>query len=229
MRIAVLEFGPWDPEFDGKVARFGDMLKHWVETSIPDADITLITISDGEAFPDVPSYDGYVISGSDKGVYDKTPWMQPLREFLISAKAQDKPLFGICFGHQIMADVFGGKAEKVGRPHVGIRDFDLDGKPISAHVWHQDQVTVLPEGANITATSPYCPIAGLAYPFKARSVQFHPEYSAEFVLFFLKLRMTEILDLDLTEDAIAELEASTVPADLCSAELSGFFHDALSR
>lgn len=228
MRLAVLEFGAWHDAFDDAQPRFGDMLNRWVQASLPEADVDLINIVYGDPFPDVTSYDGYVISGSDKGVYDTPDWMQPLRDFLDAAKSLDKPLFGVCFGHQIMAEVFGGKAEKVGRPHVGVRQFDVDGTTISAHVWHQDQVTTAPEGATVTATSDYCPIAGLSYPFKARSVQFHPEYSAKFVLYFLNLRIPQILDLDLTEKAINELEASTVPSDLCSSELSDFFHKALA-
>ena len=65
---------------------------------------------------------GIIISGSDKGVYDDTPWMQPLaRVGWATARAAGKPMFGVCFGHQIMADVFGGKAEKVGEAEVGVR------------------------------------------------------------------------------------------------------------
>lgn len=228
VKLAVLEFGAWHDAFDDAHPRFGDMLQRWVRASMPDAKVDLINIVEGAAFPAVTTYDGYVISGSDKGVYDVTPWMTPLRDFLMAARKHDKPIFGICFGHQIMADVFGGKAEKVGAPEVGVRSFEADDKKFSAHVWHQDQVTEVPEGATITATSAYCPIAGLSYPFKARSVQFHPEYSAAFMLYFLYLRMPALLAPDLREKAITELEASTVPADLCGVELSEFFNSALA-
>lgn len=229
VKLAVLDFGAWHDAFDDAQPRFGEMLARWVKASMPDARVDLISIVYGAAFPDVTAYDGYVISGSEKGVYDTSPWMSSLRDFLMAAKTLDKPLFGVCFGHQIMADVFGGKAEKVGLPHVGVRRFECDGAEFSAHVWHQDQVTEAPEGATITVTSSYCPIAGLDYPFKARSVQFHPEYSAPFVLYFLNLHMPELLAPDLTEKAITEFEASTVPADLWSNELSDFFHGALGR
>ena len=228
MRLAVLDFGAWHPEIAGPWESFGVMLTRWVQLSLPEADLTLMNIAGGEAFPDPDAFDGYVLSGSEKGVYDTPSWMPDLRQFLLAAKDLDRPLFGVCFGHQIMADVFGGKAEQVGRPQVGLRHFDIGKTRIGAHVWHRDQVTVCPEGAEVTATADYCPIAGLAYPFKARSIQFHPEYPAEFVLHFLNLKMEELLDLDLTEKAITELEASPVPEDLYSTELADFFHQSLA-
>ena len=227
MRLAVLEFGTWHPEIAGTWESFGVMLTRWVQLSLPQADLTLINIAGNASFPDPGSFDGYVVSGSEKGVYDTPSWMPDLRQFLTAAKDLDKPLFGVCFGHQIMADTFGGKAEQIGRPEVGLRHFKIGENEFSAHVWHQDQVTTCPKGAKVTVTADYCPIAGLAYPFKARSVQFHPEYPAAFILHFLNLKMEELLDLDLTEKAIAELEQSTVPEDLYSKELSDFFHQSL--
>lgn len=90
-----------------------------------------------------------------------------------------KPVFGICFGHQIMADVYGGKAEKAEIGNVvGARGFDYGGSSVDAFVWHQDQVTQVPPSARVTGSADHCPVGALDYDFPARSVQFHPEYRA---------------------------------------------------
>ena len=125
MKIAVLDLCVWLPEYQSGQPKFGQLLVDWLARGLPEADLSVVTVVEGEALPDVTRFDGYVLSGSDKGVYDDTPWMQPLRDFLVQAKAAGKPIFGICFGHQIMADVFGGKAEKVGDPAVGVRSLSL--------------------------------------------------------------------------------------------------------
>src|SRR5688500_18244327 len=55
--------------------------------------------------------DAYVISGSTAGVYDDRAWIGPLKDFLVEAKGK-AAMVGVCFGHQIMAEAFGGKVEK---------------------------------------------------------------------------------------------------------------------
>jgi len=179
VKLAVLDLSYWPPEYMSGAPKFGVVLAKWVARGVPEAEIEVIDIVEGDPLPSIERYDGYVISGSDKGVYDEATWMQPLRDFLVSAKEAGKPLFGVCFGHQIMADVFGGRAEKVSEPVVGVQHFEINGDVQPGHVWHQDQVTQVPPGAAVIASAPYCPVAALDYDFPAMSVQWHPEYSAE--------------------------------------------------
>lgn len=203
--------------------RFGEVLAAWVARGLPEADLPVIDVVGGAPLPDVGAHDGYVISGSDKGVYDDAPWMLPLRAFLTDARDAGKPLLGICFGHQIMADVFGGKAEKIGPPVVGVRAFDLLGQSTAAHVWHQDQVTHAPPDARVFATSDYCPFAGLAYDFPALSVQFHPEYGPEYMGGFLRRSRGDILSEAQTDAALDELASGGVALELFADPAGAFF------
>lgn len=228
MRIAILDLCVWLPEYQADQAKFGDLIATWAKRGLPDADFTVILVEQGEALPDVGAYDGYILSGSDKGVYDETPWMDPLRTFLIAAKQAGKPLFGICFGHQLMADVFGGKAEKVGVAEVGVRAFDIGGTVQKGHVWHQDQVTQVPPDATVTGSADYCPIAALDYDFPAMSVQFHPEYAGDYVATFLRRSRGDILSTAATDDAVAQFEASDVEADLFARQTAAFFQKHLN-
>lgn len=228
MRIAVLDLSYWPPEYMTGHPRFGAELARWLARGVPEAALPVIDLAEGEPLPRVTDHDGFVISGSDKGVYDDAPWMQPLRVFLTQARAAGKPLLGICFGHQIMADVFGGKAEKVGPPEVGVRRYDIEGASVCAHAWHQDQVTQVPPEARVIAIADYCPVAGLAYDFPALSVQFHPEYEAHYMGGFLSRSRGAVLGAAQTDAALAEIAAGGVAPDLFAAQAGAFFRAALS-
>lgn len=227
MRIAVLDLCVWLPEYQSGQPKFGELLARWGARGLPEAAFEIIHVVEGEALPDVSAFDGYILSGSDKGVYDDADWMAPLRAWLRGAKDAGKPLFGVCFGHQIMADVFGGKAEKVSDPEVGVRTFEIDGQSVSGHVWHQDQVTKVPPGAAVIGSADYCPVAALAYDFPAMSVQFHPEYAPDYVSDFLRRSGSDVLPEELTKPAIAQLDKSDVEADLFAAQMGAFFRESL--
>ena len=228
MRIAVLDLCVWLPEFQSGQPKFGELLAKWGTRGLPEAEFSIVDVVEGAPLPAANDFDGYVLSGSDKGVYDTVDWMDPLRAFLIEAKAAGKPLFGVCFGHQIMADVFGGKAEKVGAPEVGVRAFEIKGKEVTGHVWHQDQVTKVPPGAEVIGSADYCPVAALAYDFPAMSVQFHPEYEPDYVSDFLRRSGHSVLDKAIAEPAIAQLDNSDVEADLFAAQMGAFFRESLA-
>lgn len=226
MRLAILNLSPSGAPFLDGGPSFGETLADWTQRAVPEAALTLLDIAAGATLPEPAGFDGYVISGSDKGVYDETPWMARLRAFLQAAREAGKPLLGICFGHQIMADAFGGKAEKVGDPVVGVRWFDIEGARLPAHVWHQDQVTKVPSGARVIARADYCPTAGLAYDFAALSVQFHPEYSARFMGGFIDRSRGHVLSEALSDQVLAEQAETPVAEDLFTTETGAFFRGA---
>lgn len=218
MRVGILDLGTSPPDLMQGLPTFGQELRAWVARAVPEARLDLIDIVGGAALPEPGAHDGYVLSGSELGVYDDVAWMAPLRGFLTAARGAETPLVGICFGHQIMADVFGGRAEKIGPPHVGVRAFRMQGDVAPAHVWHQDQVTALPPGADVIAEAEYCPFGGLAYDFPAISVQFHPEYRAGFLSTFLERCRGGILPEETADQALSEIAAHSVDQDLfCAA------------
>lgn len=225
MRIAVLDLTEELPDLLAGLPRVSAQIVSWLEPALPEAVFTAHDISGGADLPTIDGFDGVILSGSEYGVYDDTPWMQPLRAFLIDARRAGKAIFGICFGHQIMADVFGGKAELSAMGTVlGARDFEMDGTRRAAHVWHQDQVTASPPGAEVIAQAPYCPIAALRYDFPAFSVQFHPEYTrAHLERIFARARGVFVTDAQV-DAAVASFETTPVAADLMAAEVADFFH-----
>jgi len=222
MKIAVYDCVAGDALTE-KYGPVGSHLVTWIKPHLPEAEWLEVHVAIGADLPRPGAVDGIIVSGSEKGVYDDTPWMQPLRENLIEMRAHSTPIFGICFGHQIMADTFGGKAEKVDQGFVtGARVFDMDGQAVPAHVAHQDQVTKVPPDARVIASAPYCPAAALSYDFPAMSVQFHPEYKAEFTRDLIDMFGAKLM----TEAEIAQAQASLkgdVPEDLYLEKVAAFF------
>lgn len=100
-------------------------------------------------------------------------------------KKLDVPLLGICFGHQMIAHVLGGKVEKGASAEYGITRISVDDedlifrgipKEFNAWVSHFDEVKIMPPEFILLAHSKTCKIEAMRH--KSRdiySVQFHPE------------------------------------------------------
>ena len=146
-------------------------------------------------FPASPhDCDAWLITGSKFGVYDPEPWIEPLKDFLRKTRDARVPMIGVCFGHQIMAEAFGGSAAKSDKGWgCGVHDYAIHQKPswlkmdqdsFAMHAMHQDQVLSLPEDASVLASSSFCENAMVAYgdpeqPY-AISIQPHPEFTRGF-------------------------------------------------
>ncbi|WP_370156853.1 type 1 glutamine amidotransferase [Ferrovibrio sp.] len=130
-----------------------------------------------------------LLTGSRHGVYDDLPWIGPLKAFIRDAAAMQRPVVGVCFGHQIIAEALGGRVEKAAAGwRVGLETYTtmLDGngaaRSIALPAFHQDQVVVPPPGAEIVAHSPACAHAALRYmQAPVLSLQFHPEFSRPYL------------------------------------------------
>jgi len=130
---------------------------------------------------------GLLISGSLCSVYERLPWMLALEALIREVHAAQIPIFGICFGHQILATALGGQVENMPTWEFGPYPVYLQGEhPYlagfssgdSAVQSHQDHVSVLPPGAVSLGLSEKTPnqIFALGRSF---GVQFHPEYTIE--------------------------------------------------
>ncbi len=175
------------------------------------------SIVTGDAFPDPATLDGVIHTGSAYGVYDDVDWMADLMGFIRDAAAANVPQFGICFGHQAMAEALGGKVVKSDKGWgVGRHEYDTPHRPdwmgtgperFALAVSHQDQVVAVPEGTHVTARSDFCEYAGLAYAGSpSASFQGHPEFDAGFCSALHELRR-ERIGSDLVDDALASFAA----------------------
>ena len=139
---------------------------------------------------------GVVITGSPSGVYESDPWIQALLYWL-RALDRDIPAVGICFGHQIMAQAYGGRVEKSARGWgVGLHHYDIalrepwmdSTAPIAVAVSHQDQVVEPPPGARVIGGSAFTPFGLLDFGDGAVSMQCHPEFDPAYATALIEAR-----------------------------------------
>jgi len=127
---------------------------------------------------------GLIVGGGLPSVNDPKEWIADEIELIRQAAKQKIPIFGICFGHQLIAKAFGSEVVrhelKVGFADIGKVEEDavLSGLPSRwrSPVYHRDRVESLPEGFKLIATSNYCSAQAMRHrELPIWSVQFHPE------------------------------------------------------
>ena len=175
MKIGILQTGHSPDEVRGDLGDYSDMFARLLGGH--GFDFVTFNVVDGE-FPAGPEdADGWLITGSKHGAYEDHPWIAPLEALIRAIRDAGKPLIGVCFGHQIIAQALGGKVEKFkGGWAVGPTAYDFGGETLTLNAWHQDQVTVLPEGATVLASNDFCANAALAYGDTILTIQPHPEF-----------------------------------------------------
>lgn len=154
---------------------------------------TTYDVVDG-IFPTSPdAADAWLLTGSKHGAYEDHAFIKPLEPLIRAIHASSKRMIGICFGHQIVAQALGGSVEKfaggwaIGRTRY---DFDVLGD-IYLNAWHQDQVTQLPQGAQVIARNDFCVNAGLLYRDSILTLQAHPEISPAVIADYLTMAETD--------------------------------------
>lgn len=159
------------------------------------------------AFPDGPdAADGWIITGSKHGAYEDHDWIPPLEELIRKIDAAKRPMAGICFGHQIIAQALGGKVAKFdGGWAVGHVTYEQDGQPVTLNAWHQDQVVTRPKSARVLAGNDFCENGILAYGDHIWTVQPHPEFSNSFVQGLIEKRGRGVVPDPILEHAAAGL------------------------
>jgi GMP synthase (glutamine-hydrolysing) len=175
-------------------------------------------------FPDsAEACDGWLITGSRHGAYEDHAWIPPLEALIREIAASGRPLIGVCFGHQIIAQALGGRVEKfAGGWAIGPQDYEIDGQTLTLNAYHQDQVTKLPPGAQVIGRNAFCANAALLIGDNILTIQPHPEFSAEFIARLIEARGRGIVPDALLDAAEARLAQPNDNAGF-AARMAGFF------
>ena len=205
MNIVIVSNGPGLKDV---VDEFGHS-SEWIPSAITDTTIKyrVLKAYEGEIC-DINDYDAFIITGSKYSVYDDFEWISNLKNFINSIISINKPILGICFGHQILATCLGGtvlknpKGWELGSYNISLTKDGLENPLFNQiennevfYESHQDVVTMLPKGAVELAFTEKSN-QSFSYNDMIYGVQFHPEFTYDVTRKLMDLRIEKGISVD---------------------------------
>ncbi len=197
---------------------------HWIRVAAGlDRDAAvLLDVERGDPLPSREGFAGVIVTGSAAMVTDRHPWSDQAAAWLRDAAHAGLPLFGICYGHQLIAHALGGEVgpNEEGREMGTVRIHlhpAAQGDPLfaglpdvfAAQATHLQSVLHPPSGAVVLAHNDHDACHAFRWGEAAWGVQFHPEFSASHMRGYIRAR----------HDALAR-------ENRCGKQLAGEVHAA---
>lgn len=219
MKIGILKADSVRPEFQSEFGDYPDMfIKLLTEAATMPVSFETYDVEAGQYPAHIDDCDGYLITGSRRSVYEDEPWIVELGKYVVRLHEARTPLIGICFGHQMIALVLGGNTEAAEAGWgVGVHKsrvlrqepfMDPPQEELQLIVSHKDQVNHLPDGAELLATSEFCPNSMFRIGNHILAFQGHPEFVKGYSEALINMRH-EILGEAVASEGLTSLEEST--------------------
>ena len=193
--------------------------------------IEVVNVADGEKLPTTIEASGIIGGGSAHAAFENHQWIRDAGDFLRAAQRQGVPQLHFCWSHQLKAISEGGAVargergrrfgvERLRLTPDGRRDPLFTGLPAEFDVYtsHTDVITTLPVTGRIRpvelARGSVYPYEALAYGPNVRTLQTHPEFTADTIATLARARRRQLVregivgpsDEDL-DDYVADLRA----------------------
>jgi len=187
-------------------ARHGDF-PHWFRLGalLSPERLRVVDVEAGENLPPPTEVAGALITGSAAMVTEKAPWSERTAGWIRDAMDVELPMFGVCYGHQLMSHALGGRVDylpggrEIGTVSIHMSD-EAQDDPLArdmppqfrAHATHEQSVLELPKGATVLAASSRDPHHLLRYGPNAMSAQFHPEFNADVMRAYIQRKRQDM-------------------------------------
>jgi GMP synthase (glutamine-hydrolysing) len=187
-------------------ARHGDF-PHWfrISTKLPLRYLQTVDVAAGENLPPPREVAGAMITGSASMVTERLAWSERTAGWIRDAMDIDLPLFGVCYGHQLMAHALGGRVDYLpGGREIGTQSIEMFQQPeidsllsrlptmFRAHTTHEQSVIERPKECSVLGRSSRDPHQLLRYGSHAISTQFHPEFNADIMRAYIHRKRTDM-------------------------------------
>lgn len=195
---------------------------HWIRVAagLQAEQAVVVDVQHGEPLPSPEGFAGVIVTGSAAMVTERAPWSERAAGWLREQAHAGLPLFGICYGHQLIAHALGGdvRDNPVGREMGTVPVQRLPAAATDplfarlperflAQTTHLQTVSRPPEGAVVLARSERDHCQAFRWGERVWGVQFHPEFSARHMRGYVRARRDALhregLDARAIEAAIA--------------------------
>jgi len=159
-----------------------------------------------QQLPARPRCAGIVLTGSSAMVTRQPSWSLRTARWLDSILQRELPVLGVCYGHQLLAHVLGGRvAWCAAGPEFGTRSVQLTaagrhdwlfaglGATLRVQQWHRQEVVAPPPGARALVRGHGC--HAFAWGAWVRGIQFHAEFTPAVVRGYVAARRAVLRQL----------------------------------
>ena len=216
MKIGILLVGRASEDLVNEYGTYAEMLIALINTEELVFEFKTFNILDDEFPKDHLECDGWIVTGSPHGVYEDHSWIPTVSRLINNVYEANLPIFGVCFGHQLIAQALGGHVEKSEKGWgLGLHTYQVNNKPdymsnlsekVTLNICHQDQVLRPPQGATVYAKSEFCENAGFYIKDKVLTMQAHPEFLVDFTKALLAARRDVTIPKEFVDPALVGLK-----------------------
>lgn len=190
LHIYILETNILRPELIKRYEDYGWMFQQLFAKRPIAAEFVIYNVVEGRYPADGEHFDACLVTDSRADSFGPDLWVQTLKTFLLGHYERGDKLLGVCFGHQLLTLLFGGKAERASQGWgMGIHQYQPNERAdrmssalpdLTLLISHQGQVTRPPEDARVIASNDFYPYAACATGDQVLCFQRHPEFTHDY-------------------------------------------------